>query len=159
MPGNRGYKYFGAAKDLPGVREVLEREPVKLSRKTRSELIQNVDYDYYGFRDEDDGVILKEEARVQREELIKQLQNSKQHNLDEQSLMARIDEICQASASQGNTIDNIGDNFISHIPSLPTQEEIQQELLRRKKEELLKKYVIPHQSNDVAEEEKQQPNE
>lgn len=26
VPGNRGYKYFGAAKDLPGVRELFETE-------------------------------------------------------------------------------------------------------------------------------------
>lgn len=24
VPGNRGYKYFGAAKDLPGVKELFE---------------------------------------------------------------------------------------------------------------------------------------
>lgn len=26
VPGNRGYKYFGAAKDLPGVRELFETD-------------------------------------------------------------------------------------------------------------------------------------
>ena len=26
VPGNRGYKYFGAARDLPGVRELFEKE-------------------------------------------------------------------------------------------------------------------------------------
>lgn len=31
VPGNRGYKYFGAAKDLPGVRELFEIER-KLSK-------------------------------------------------------------------------------------------------------------------------------
>jgi pre-mRNA-splicing factor ISY1 len=25
-PGSRGYKYFGAAKDLPGVKELFEQE-------------------------------------------------------------------------------------------------------------------------------------
>ena len=25
-PGNRGYKYFGAAKELPGVKELFEQE-------------------------------------------------------------------------------------------------------------------------------------
>ena len=25
VPGNRGYKYFGAAKDLPGVKELFEQ--------------------------------------------------------------------------------------------------------------------------------------
>ena len=58
VPGNRGYKYFGAAKDLPGVRELFEKEPTKASRKTRGELARNVDADYYGYRDDDDGVLV-----------------------------------------------------------------------------------------------------
>lgn len=29
VPGNRGYKYFGAARDLPGVRELFERVSVQ----------------------------------------------------------------------------------------------------------------------------------
>ncbi|KAF3855564.1 hypothetical protein F7725_016287, partial [Dissostichus mawsoni] len=47
VPGNRGYKYFGAARDLPGVRELFEKEQ------------------YYGYRDEDDGVLLPLERTVQ----------------------------------------------------------------------------------------------
>ncbi|OAD56810.1 Pre-mRNA-splicing factor ISY1 like protein, partial [Eufriesea mexicana] len=35
VPGNRGYKYFGAAKELPGVRELFEQEPPPPPRKTR----------------------------------------------------------------------------------------------------------------------------
>ena len=31
VPGNRGYKYFGAAKDLPGVRELFEKERTSCS--------------------------------------------------------------------------------------------------------------------------------
>ena len=31
-----GYKYFGAAKDLPGVRELFEEEPAKANRKNRA---------------------------------------------------------------------------------------------------------------------------
>ena len=58
VPGNRGYKYFGAAKDLPGVRELFEKEPIRAARKTRGELARNVDADYYGYRDDDDGVLI-----------------------------------------------------------------------------------------------------
>ncbi len=48
MPGNRGYKYFGAAKDLPGVRELFETPAVDNKKKTRSELMRDVDAQYYG---------------------------------------------------------------------------------------------------------------
>ncbi len=40
MPGNRGYKYFGAARDLPGVRELFETEAVGNAKKTRAELMK-----------------------------------------------------------------------------------------------------------------------
>ena len=58
VPGGDGYKYFGAAKDLPGVRELFENEPPAPPRKTRAELMKKVDADYYGYRDDDDGVLL-----------------------------------------------------------------------------------------------------
>lgn len=59
MSGNRGYKYFGASKDLPGVRELFEKaiedEP---PRKSRADLMRNVDADYYGYMDDDDGLLI-----------------------------------------------------------------------------------------------------
>ena len=38
----------------------------KASRKTRGELSRNVDADYYGYRDEDDGVIVPLEQEVEK---------------------------------------------------------------------------------------------
>lgn len=64
-PGTRGYKYFGAAKDLPGVRELFVQEVKKQPRKTKAELLKNVDCDYFGYRDEDDGVILSLEKEAE----------------------------------------------------------------------------------------------
>lgn len=66
IPGNRGYKYFGAAKDLPGVRELFEQEPAPAPKKSRGELYKDVDADYYGYRDEDDGVILPLEKEAEQ---------------------------------------------------------------------------------------------
>ena len=40
MPGNRGYKYFGAARDLPGVRDLFETEAPGNTKKTRAELMK-----------------------------------------------------------------------------------------------------------------------
>merc|ERR1712168_613554 len=65
VPGNRGYRYFGAARDLPGVRELFEiKKPEEVS-KTRLELMKFVDADYFGYRDEDDGIILALEKDVE----------------------------------------------------------------------------------------------
>lgn len=66
VPGNRGYKYFGAAKDLPGVRELFEQEPPPPPRKTRGELMRDVDADYYGYRDDDDGILKPLEEKAEK---------------------------------------------------------------------------------------------
>ena len=41
VPGNRGYKYFGAARDLPGVRELFESDAPKEVIRTQKEIIMN----------------------------------------------------------------------------------------------------------------------
>eukprot|EP00634_Sargassococcus_sp_CCMP2135_P007072 CAMPEP_0198655890 /NCGR_PEP_ID=MMETSP1467-20131203/8647_1 /TAXON_ID=1462469 /ORGANISM="unid. sp., Strain CCMP2135" /LENGTH=300 /DNA_ID=CAMNT_0044391903 /DNA_START=53 /DNA_END=955 /DNA_ORIENTATION=+ len=67
LPGGGGYKYFGAARQLPGVAELFQSgsrrddegddddEPSsnrKKKRKTRADLNKDITSDYYGFRDE-----------------------------------------------------------------------------------------------------------
>lgn len=50
-PGKgRGYTYFGAAKKLPGVKELFDTEPVKVARRSRYQMHKAIDPDYYGFR-------------------------------------------------------------------------------------------------------------
>lgn len=39
VPGNRGYRYYGAARDLPGVRELFEEER-KCELKNRQSIIR-----------------------------------------------------------------------------------------------------------------------
>lgn len=60
LVGERGYKYFGVAKDLPGVKEYLAaqraRQPDK--RPTRAELLRRVDVSYYGFQDEENAGLM-----------------------------------------------------------------------------------------------------
>ena len=58
-----GYRYFGAAKNLPGVKELFEKEAPRIARRSRYDMHKAINADYYGFRDEDDGVLLKLEAR------------------------------------------------------------------------------------------------
>lgn len=58
--------YFGAAKDLPGVKELFEQEPPAPPRKTRGELMKDIDADYYGYRDDDDGVLIPLERTAER---------------------------------------------------------------------------------------------
>lgn len=65
--GTRNYKYFGAARDLPGVKELFAKPIKEAPRKTKAELLRYVNCDYFGYRDEDDGVILPLEAAAEEQ--------------------------------------------------------------------------------------------
>jgi pre-mRNA-splicing factor ISY1 len=75
-PGTRGYKYFGRARELPGVKELFEqakptaKPDTKEQSRLRAEMRKNVDADYYGFnRDDDDKVLLEYEMKKEQEAL------------------------------------------------------------------------------------------
>lgn len=72
--GTDGYYYFGAARELPGVRELHEQKMREKVRPKRGELHKLVDAEYYGYKDEDDAQILQLEADAEvrlREEAVK----------------------------------------------------------------------------------------
>eukprot|EP00977_Amphora_coffeiformis_P016812 scaffold5317_cov160-Amphora_coffeaeformis.AAC.20 len=59
----RGYQYFGAAKDLPGVKELIAKEENKeQQKKSTRDVYKRISPDYYGWRDEEDGVLLELET-------------------------------------------------------------------------------------------------
>lgn len=51
--GPGAYKYFGAAKQLPGVKELFAKKPPTKKKRTRAEISENVTPDYYAFRDDE----------------------------------------------------------------------------------------------------------
>lgn len=78
--GTEGYYYFGAAKELPGIRELFEKKQVTEVRHLRRDLQKLVDAEYFGFRDEDDGELVKVEADAEariRGEAIKEFYQGK----------------------------------------------------------------------------------
>ncbi|CAB3998657.1 pre-mRNA-splicing factor ISY1 homolog [Paramuricea clavata] len=156
VPGNRGYKYFGAAKDLPGVRELFEQEPPAPPRKTRGELMKKIDADYYGYRDEDDGVLVPLEKDAQKEALAQALEDYEKRKAAGEIPEVEEEEDIYATATE--TVDSDEDNeeqdevnFVSHVP-VPSQEEVEALLVQRKKMELLEKYAsetLMQQSQDA----------
>lgn len=70
VPGTRGYKYFGRAKDLPGVKELLNRTA---EQEAELESFRSLKYKrfasqppaYYGDEDEDDGKLLEMERAAE----------------------------------------------------------------------------------------------
>lgn len=48
------------------MRELFEQEPPPPPRKTRAELMKDIDADYYGYRDDDDGILTPLEQNEER---------------------------------------------------------------------------------------------
>ncbi|XP_055414248.1 pre-mRNA-splicing factor ISY1 homolog isoform X3 [Bubalus kerabau] len=154
VPGNRGYKYFGAAKDLPGVRELFEKEPLPPPRKTRAELMKAIDFEYYGYLDEDDGVIVpleQEYEKRHRAELVEKWKAEREARLargeeeeGEEEEEVNIYAVAEEESDEEGGPDRGGEDgqqkFIAHVP-VPSQQEIEEALVHRKKMELLQKYT------------------
>ncbi|KAL3662824.1 hypothetical protein V7S43_012225 [Phytophthora oleae] len=60
-----GYKYFGAAKNLPGVRELFQKEEQEPRKRTQQDMYKHIEPDYYGFRDDEDEQQLKDEGEAE----------------------------------------------------------------------------------------------
>ncbi|KAI5362253.1 Putative pre-mRNA-splicing factor Isy1, helix hairpin bin domain superfamily [Septoria linicola] len=121
--GGKGYRYFGRARELPGVKELFEaatQKPEKEVKETRHEIRLRVDAAYYGYNlDEEDGTLLQHEAQKEREAY--------------EALAADQD------AADGDFEPLPGDAGDGITWNLPTAEEVETELLERRKRKLLDK--------------------
>jgi len=159
LPGNRGYKYFGAAKDLPGVRELFAQEAPRPPRKTRFELYKNIDADYYGYRDDDDGVLVPLETDMETQVRKDAILEWKEKVASGEITVEDAEEDKNRYLSQGDDTEDTGEiededgegkekgteesnseHFISHVP-VPSQKDVEELLLRRKKQELMDRYA------------------
>ena len=48
VPNSGGYKYWGAAKNLPGIRELFINKPKEIVKKNFMDMYRGVDLEYYG---------------------------------------------------------------------------------------------------------------
>lgn len=55
------------------------QEPPPPPRKTRAELMKDIDADYYGYRDEDDGILVPLEREMEKKVSVFHLQDSWKH--------------------------------------------------------------------------------
>lgn len=170
VPGNRGYKYFGAAKDLPGVRELFEQEPPKPPRKTRAELMKDIDADYYGYRDEDDGRLLplekeaEENARAQkvaewkdRKEAILRGEITATEGTSDTDIdsIYEVQEEAEEEPAMSEMVESTitSHTYVAHVP-VPSQKEVEEALVQRKKQELLERYASDALQTQVEESKK-----
>ncbi|KAG6147977.1 NineTeen Complex (NTC) component [Claviceps purpurea] len=121
--GGKGYKYFGRAKELPGVKELFEAAQTKNKQQDKpeaeKEIRRNVDAAYYGYGpDEEDEKLLAYEAERERLVFEDMLKNGPQEPPE-------------------GWVPLPGDTADGEIWELPTMEEVQQELVERRKQKLL----------------------
>jgi len=145
VPGNRGYKYFGAARDLPGVRELFESDAPKEVKKTRAELMKDVDAQYYGFRDDDDGLLVPLELAAEKEAismLVKEWKGTKEGADDDDDIDIYMRERKDEEEELREAMEAGKEATVFARVKVPTQADIEEALLRRKKQELLEMYAI-----------------
>ena len=145
-----GYKYFGAARDLPGVKELLfeKRKASETKQKTKlAELYKGIDAFYYGFNEDNDDPSLRTEEEMAEGELRKDFFSRyqeacefKKRKLSSDGVQNVTREIAEAQsfAVLGEEEKKIFQPFVQ----LPTQEAIEQLLVQKRKEELLKQLGI-----------------
>lgn len=138
--GANGYFYFGAARELPGVRELFERLEPEKEKKKRGELFRMVNADYYGYKDDDDGLL----KRVEKKEELKSraaavegwkegMRKRKRDGRRALGLNSDDDEDDEASVQT----DSSG-ILRAHVV-LPSTKEMEALVLKRRKEALLAK--------------------
>ncbi|KAJ8540404.1 hypothetical protein K7X08_030323 [Anisodus acutangulus] len=168
-PGGRGpgYRYFGAAKKLPGVRELFEKPPELRKRRTRYDIYKRIDASYYGYRDDEDGILEKLEGPaaekiraaavrewMEMEEIKREAKKAvKSREVVEVGLGSKIlfeeeeDVIEEERMEREREEKDREKEFVVHVP-LPDEKEIERMVVEQKKMELLSKYA----SEDLLEE-------
>ncbi|KAF4980313.1 hypothetical protein FZEAL_3630 [Fusarium zealandicum] len=121
--GGKGYKYFGRARELPGVKELFEaarsRGQDEKPLEERHELRRNVDAAYYGYApDEEDGGLLAYEADRER-----------------QATEHMVHTGAQDAPPGWEPLPGDGGDGVTW--DLPTLEEVQEELVDRRRRKLL----------------------
>jgi pre-mRNA-splicing factor ISY1 len=115
-------RYFGRARELPGVKELFESAVKPRDDKpleSRADLRRQVDASYYGYNlDEEDGTLLEYEARKEKEAF--------------ENLLAGND----GQAPKGWE-PLPGDAGNGEIWRLPNSDEVQEELVERRRRRLL----------------------
>ena len=141
LKGSGGYRYFGVAKDLPGVKELFARHATKLTKRKRGDVYKYITPDYYGLRDEEDGVLLEleEEAQVVRQNKLAKLRIEYRQRRNKGDNFA--EEVSDEEDDGLGGVTGAADAFAAHV-AVPTQEIVAKTVLEQKKRELLNRLAL-----------------
>ena len=159
--GHGAYLYFGAAKDLPGVRELFgdgNGDDIQINtkqkyvnkdrvtnkeKKSRMEMLQSINADYYGFGDDDDNQLFWREKNMEQKLRKVKIEKWKKENMEN----GKWDELQQKIKKRKLNENEDGKNKRKRVRLtkisgyVPTQAEIDKMILEKRKELLMQKYV------------------
>ncbi|XP_010930982.1 uncharacterized protein [Elaeis guineensis] len=160
-----GYRYFGAAKKLPGVRELFEKPPEVKKRRSRYDIYKRIDASYYGYRDDEDGILEKLEGPAEaevRENAVAEWRRMEQIRREARKAVksGEVATVGTAASAAEILFEEVEDvveeerrmerereererskeEFVVHVP-LPDEKEIERMVVEKKKMELLSKYT------------------
>ncbi|KAI4979312.1 hypothetical protein ZWY2020_016065 [Hordeum vulgare] len=156
-----GYRYFGHVKNLPGVRELFDKPPEVRKRRTRYEICKRIGAGYYGYHDDEDGVLEPLEAAAEkrkRDEVVtewhrvERVRREAMKNVvsgevagaggrgGEAAAREVLFEEVELEVEEERRLEEAGREFVAHVP-LPDEKEIERMVLEKKKKELLSKYT------------------
>ena len=123
--GGNNYRYFGAAKDLPGVKEILAKQAQKAVKKR--DMSKKVTPDYFGWRDEEDGVLLELEDKVVQ-----------QYLRDKKVPITRK----RTRRTDNDDDEDDEEDLATEYLNVPSASQVEQMLLNQKKKAMLAKFSI-----------------
>jgi len=143
--GGEGYYYFGAARELPGVRELFEKTRPAENKRTRYDLYKLIDGDYYGYRDDDDGKLEVLEAKAEDKALAKAEEEWIASQISQKKARYRALGMDVPEEEPVPVINKGGEDdlYKAHVP-LPSRTEIEALVVEAKKKELLAKYGVKY---------------
>mmetsp|Transcript_14375 Transcript_14375/g.33241 ORF Transcript_14375/g.33241 Transcript_14375/m.33241 type:complete len:265 (-) Transcript_14375:12-806(-) len=124
---SRGYRYFGAAKDLPGVRDLFRKSEVSVQKRTRSQMYKCADAAYFGFRDDDDAMLEPLEKVAEDEQVAA-------------AVLEWTERQAKGGVEEDEDEEGDGKGFTAHVP-VPSTEDIEKAVLEQKKKEMLARYA------------------
>lgn len=154
---------------MPGVKELFEKPPELRKRRTRYDIYKRIDASYYGYRDDEDGILEKLEGPAEErmraaavaewmemEEIKREARRAvKSGEVAEvgMGMAAKIlyeeeEDVVEEERREKEEEEREKDKeFVVHVP-LPDEKEIERMVVEKKKLELLSKYA----SEDLVEE-------
>ena len=113
------------------MKELFDKPAARTVRRTRHAMNKQIDADYYGFRDEEDGVLLREEEEAEKEMVAAAVMDweAKEAQREEDQRRTR-----GGRGGVGGDDDDAEDahQFVAHVP-LPDQKDIEGMVLQKKK--------------------------